>query len=360
MKIPYRRSRKKTPSTISAKFEAQKIAFAPITFQAVHAMLNLGILKFLDAKNPTPATIQEITTHCNITEYAVSTLMEVGTEIEVVEKIKDGGYVITLLGQNFLHDEMTKVNMNFVQDVCYLGAKELEKSFVNQKPEGLKVFADGDTIYPHLSTLPDKSRKSWYEFDHFYSDNSFADVMPIIFKDNPKMIFDIGGNTGKFSLCCFEYNSDVEVTIIDLPEQIATSKQTMKTNGLLNRCHFYPVNILEKTSSIPQNADVIWMSQFLDCFSKDEIISILKKTLSAMGDETRLFILEPFWDCQAFPAAKYSLIHTSLYFTCMANGNSKMYSKQDMLDCIETSGLKLSRIHSNIGKNDYTLLECKK
>ena len=360
MKNPYRRSRKKTPSTISAKFDAQKIAFAPLTFQAVHTMLNLGILKFLDEINPTPATVQEITTRCNITEYAASTLMEVGTEIGVVEKTEDDAYIITLLGQNFLHDKMTKVNMNFVQDMCYLGAKELEKSFINGKPEGLKVFAEGDTIYPHLSTLPEKARKSWYEFDHFYSDNSFADVMPILFKHNPKMIFDIGGNTGKFSLCCFDYNSDVEVAIIDLPEQIATAKQTMKTKGLLDRSHFHEINMLDKTSEIPKNADIIWMSQFLDCFSKDEIVDILKKTVVAMGDKTRLFILEPFWDCQTFPAAKYSLIHTSLYFACMANGNSKMYSKDDMLDCLKKAGINSVLTHSNIGENDYTLLECKK
>ena len=102
-----------------------------------------------------------------------------------------------------------------------------------------------------------------------------------------------------------------------------------------------------------------WMSQFLDCFSKDEIIGILKKVARAADENCAIYILEPLWDLQKFAAASYSLNHISLYFTCMANGNSKMYSFAEFKACIAESGLVLTEVHHDLGPHSYTLLECR-
>jgi hypothetical protein len=71
-----------------------------------------------------------------------------------------------------------------------------------------------------------------------------------------------------------------------------------------------------------------------------------------------LFILETFWDRQKFEASTYSLHATSLYFTCMANGNSRMYHSEDMKKLIEKSGLSLDEEFTDIGLG-HTLLRCK-
>ena len=102
------------------------------------------------------------------------------------------------------------------------------------------------------------------------------------------------------------------------------------------------------------------MSQFLDCFAKQQIISILTRISENSEENTLVYILEPFTDNQQFEGARYSLVHTSLYFTCMANGNSKMYKQTEMEEMIEQSGLKLKNTYTGIGAHDYTLLECVK
>ena len=62
----------------------------------------------------------------------------------------------------FLYDDMTIANFNFVKDVCYLGASELTTSFKDKKPRGLhKFISSAETIYPILSELPNKIKKSW-------------------------------------------------------------------------------------------------------------------------------------------------------------------------------------------------------
>lgn len=116
-----------------------------------------------------------------------------------------------------LNDPATRINIDFNHDVNYEGWFRLEESLLNGKPEGLKHFGDWPTIYEGLSSLPDQVKKSWFGFDHFYSDSSFPQALEIIFNEHHvKSLYDVGGNTGKWALQCVGFDSDVEVTVLDL------------------------------------------------------------------------------------------------------------------------------------------------
>lgn len=349
--MKYRRIKRHISPQVKALSEAQKIAFAPLTFQAVGAMLNFGILDFLDEN---PSTVEQIIENCNVSKYTAETLLEVASACGIVIKTGDK-FANSLVASAFLHNEMTKVNFNFVKDVCYLGASELGESFAKEEPVGChKFIGDYETIYNALHKLPSDMKKSWFDFDHYYSDRCFEEVLKIIFDDEPAQIFDIGGNTGKFERACLEFNKDCIVNMIDLPENIEVAKNHLHND----RLKFHGVDVLK--SQFPKISGAVFMSQFLDCFSEEQIITILKNIKNAMTDDTKIFILEPFTDRQLFDGATYSLVHISLYFTCMANGKSKMYSEKRMVELIEKAGLKLDKKHENIGIHDYTLLSCVK
>lgn len=346
--MKYRRIKRHVSPHIKALADAQKIAFAPLTFQAVNAMLKFGILKFIDEN---PSTIKEIMDKCKTSKYTTETLLEVACACGVVIKTGDK-YCASLVGSAFLQNEMTKVNFNFVNDVCFLGASELANSFEKAEPVGLKKFVGNyETIYNALHLLPEKMKKSWFEFDHFYSDRCFEDVLKIICENSPTQIFDIGGNTGKFECACLEFDKNCQVNMIDLPENIEEAKKHIKND----RLNFFGVNVLK--DQLPKLSGAVFMSQFLDCFSEDQVVSILTNVKNSMQKDTKVFILEPFTDKQLFDGATYSLIHISLYFTCMANGNSKMYSEKRMIEMAEKAGLKIHKKYENIGVHDYTLLE---
>ena len=100
------------------------------------------------------------------------------------------------------------------------------------------------------------------------------------------------------------------------------------------------------------------MSQFLDCFSMEQIVSILLRARKAMTSNTRLYIMETLWDRQKFETAALCLTMTSLYFTTMANGNSKMYHSQDMERCIKLAGLEIEEIHDGLGQG-HSIIVCK-
>jgi hypothetical protein len=120
--------------------------------------------------------------------------------------------------------------------------------------------------------------------------------------------------------------------------------------------------LLDSDTAFPQREgglDAIWMSQFLDCFSMPEIVSILKRAKTAMTADTRLYIMETLWDRQRFEPAAFCLTMTSLYFTAIANGNSKMYHSDDMTRLVEKAGLKVEIIHDGLGQG-HSIMVCKK
>lgn len=347
-------------SALEAKCAAQKLAFAPAAFQTAKAMVDLHILKAIEDSKTDGLTIEAITDKTGVSSYAVQLLIEFGLSLELVKVVPNSepnAYVLGKVGYFLLNDELTKVNMNFMNDVCYQGFFYLQESFRTGKPSGLKVFGDWDTIYQGLSSLPEQVQKSWFAFDHYYSDSIFDAALPIVCKENPHRIMDIGSNTGKFTKSVLSYDSSVRVTMVDLPAQISMAQRNPDLAAFKDRIESFPTNILMPDEALPSNADTVWMSQFLDCFSLVEIQGIIKKIKRYAPPDCRIFVLEPLWDMQRFEAASYAIQATSVYFAAMANGNSKMYSYADLVGAIEASGCRLVCAHHNLGSNSYSLLQ---
>jgi cyclopropane fatty-acyl-phospholipid synthase-like methyltransferase len=183
--------------------------------------------------------------------------------------------------------------------------------------------------------------------------------MPVIFRNNPGQILDVGGNTGKFAIKCASHHPEVKVTILDLPGQLVPAAKNIKAAGFEKQVDLFPINLLDHSKPFPRNPDIIWMSQFLDCFSQEDVLGLLNRSAAAMNQESSLYILETYWDKQKYEASTYSLHATSLYFTNIANGCSQMYHSDDMRNLIQKSGLTLVEEIDHIGVS-HTLFICKK
>jgi len=355
MKLPKSIKERYTEERLSAR-EAQRlaesIAWSPMIFQASRLMLKFGILDLLRDSNG-GMTVEEVSQRAGLSEYAAKVLLEASLSIGIVLIDEDSNrYRLSKTGWFLINDPATRANIDFNHDVCYEGMFSLEESLKNGKPEGLKHFGNWATIYEGLSSLPKQVQKSWFGFDHFYSDSSFEEALKIVFEHKPRTLLDIGGNTGRWATQCVGYDQDVNVTIVDLPQQIAMmERQTADVNGA-ERIHGYGMNMLDANAPLPSNEqwDAIWMSQFLDCFSDDEVVSILSRAAKVMGKDSRLYIMESVWDRQRYEPAAMCLTLTSLYFTAMANGNSKMFNTDDLTCDIERAGLRVERIYDNLGQ----------
>jgi len=348
---------------VDAKFKAQEIAFAPLSFQAARALRETGILERVATSGESGCTAEVIANDLGLSVYGVGVLLEMGLGMELVKlsgTTEELSYVLGKTGFFILEDEMTRVNMDFCHDVCYQGAFYLLESVLHGKPEGLQALGKWKTVYEGLSQLEPRIQKSWFEFDHFYSDVAFPEALPIVYERKPTRLFDIGGNTAKWAIASCRHDPDVKVTILDLPGQVGMARQNIEKEGLSDRIDAVAVDVLHPDSVFPSGASAVWMSQFLDCFSLQEVQSILGKVYNAVDVLCDIYVLEPFWDKQRFEAASYSLQATSLYFTCIANGNSKMYRSVELTKAICSAGFELKEAHHNLGANAYSLLRFRK
>lgn len=350
--------KKDKKTALEAKDLAQFIAFGPVVFQVARVLRDKGILTVIEESGSEGVTLEAIRNRVELSHYGVRVLLESALGIGLVVE-NEGKYTLTRTGYFILHDPLTKVNMDFVHDVCYKGLFALDESIETGKPEGLKTFGSWPTIYEGLSQLPAHVQKSWFAFDHFFSDNAFPAVISHVYKDGIKNVLDIGGNTGKWAIASVNHAPDIHITIMDLPGQLNMAKSKMAELGLTDRVSFYPCNILDESQPFPKGFDAIWMSQFLDCFSEAEIVSILKRCAAAINDDGYILILEAFWDTQRFETAAFCLQQTSIYFTALANGNSQMYDSRVFKKCISDAGFEIVEQTDGIGLS-HSLLKCRK
>ena len=345
--------------------EAQRMAHwiscGPIVFQASRVMLKWGILQLL-RDNPDGLTIDEVARHTGKSHYAIQVLLEASLCIGTVLLDTDSSrFSLSKMGWFLLTDKLVGVDLNFNHDVNYEGWFRLEEALESGKPAGLAHFGDWPTVYEGLSQLPPEVQKSWFGSDHFYSDSAFPEALDIVFAQPVKTLLDVGGNTGRWALQCVAHNPDVQVTILDLPQQLEMMRSFTKGKPGADRIDGHAMDLLDASMPFPSDKhyDVVWMSQFLDCFSEEQAVSILRRAAAAMDSDSRLLIMETLWDRQRYDAAAFCLTMTSLYFTAIANGNSKMFHSEDLCRLINQSGLRVEKTTDNIG-HGHSIIICQK
>ncbi|RZU03012.1 class I SAM-dependent methyltransferase [Rivibacter subsaxonicus] len=335
-------------SAFAARFEAQKIAFGPVIFQCVRYAWKRGMLQALAEAGDAGRSIEELAEGGRWSAYALKVALESCLSAGVVS-LADGRYLLDKTGYCVLSDAITQVNLNFVHDVCYQGLFDLDRSLDEQRPLGLAALGDWPTVYQGLAELPEPAKASWFAFDHHYSDTSFPEILPDVFATAPKRVMDIGANTGKFSCAALGYDAGVELHLVDLPQQLAVAEATLRDAGLDGRTQLHPVDMLDGGAGFPGGMDIVWMSQFLSCFSEPVIESILARAVAALAPGGQLLILDTLWDRQRYDIAAYCLINTSPYFSALASGNSKVYQGADYIRLCEAAGLKLLTARDGIG-----------
>jgi hypothetical protein len=335
-------------SAFSARYEAQRIAFGPMVFHCVRYAWKRGLLQALADAADTGLTVAKMAENGLGNAYALGVVMESCLSAGVVH-LREGRYLLDKTGYCILTDTMTQVNLDFVHDVCYEGLARLDASLDAQQPLGLPVLGDWPTLYEGMANLPEPARSSWFAFDHLYSDTSFLSILPDVFQTAPKHLMDVGANTGKFAKVALQHNAAVRIHLVDLPQQLAMADQMLSAAGLRHRAQFHPANLLDEDADLPHGMDLIWMSQFLSCFSESAIRSILRRATQALAVDGHLLILDTLWDLQKYEIAAFCLINTSPYFTAMASGNSKIYESEVYIRLCREVGLELVGIREGLG-----------
>lgn len=333
---------------LEARFAAQRIAFGPVVFQCVRYAWKRGMLEALAEAGTAGRSVDELAATGRWSAYALKVALESCLSAGVVS-LADGRYRLDKTGYCVLSDGVTQVNIDFVHDVCYQGLHALEASLDEQRPHGLKALGDWPTLYEGMTSLSEPARSSWFNFDHHYSDTSFPLILPDVFATAPRRVMDIGANTGKFACAALGHRDDVELHLVDLPQQLALADRTLRDAGLRERASLHAADMLDADQPLPGSMDLVWMSQFLSCFSEPVIATILQRAAQALAPGGQVLILDTFWDRQRYDIAAYCLINTSPYFSAIASGNSKVYESTDYIRLAREAGLEFVTARDGIG-----------
>lgn len=353
-----------------AQWQAYLIAHGPAVFMVARVLSGRGFLAFL-RENAEGVTEPEALDSLQMSPYAGRQLLHAALCSGMLEKGEDARYRLSKVGWFLESDQQLKVNADFMYWVNYRGFYHMEEALVEGKPAGLKTLGPWNTVYEGLSELGDVERESWLAFDHLYSDLSFAPALTLLLQRKeatqragvgvcePFTLLDIGGNTGRWAMRCVQAANDIEVTVCDLPGQIAMMEAEIAGQPGAERVRGHAVNLLDDAAVLPQGPwRAVWMSQFLDCFSIDQGVRILQRAARVMDAQSRLYILEPLWDCQRYRASSMCLSLMSLYFTVIANGNSGFFHSSELLGMVARAGLEVVHQYDGLGVG-HTLLEVK-
>ncbi len=367
--------RKNRPRILENLLEAQKIAFAPFIFEACASALSSGLLEAL-ARSPEGLSEEALRSETKLSPYAVRVLLDLLAPAGVVERVEGVERVerneeadarsseapllwrATPVADLLLFDDMTRANFFFTKDVNYEALAKLDASLTEGRPAGLSAFDPSwKTIYPHLPELPEAARKAWFGFDHFHSDRAYEAALGVLaLARDFKHLVDIGGNTGRFTHRFLLKNPQARATVVDLPVQTEAIPTREELQDVVDRIDTFAIDWLTDAElRVSPDADLFWMSQFLDCFSEDEAVSILVRTKAAMkaskasGSNPVLAVLEPVVDEQRHAAAELSLAATSLYFTAVANGNSAFFRGGMLRNIFKRAGFAIRSEVPNLG-----------
>ena len=125
---------------IDARFEAQKIAFSPIVFQAAKCMIDFNILNIIENSGENGITEEDILKNISLSPYALSVLLELSLGLCLIKIVKNSNpykYVLCKLGFFLINDNLTRVNINFVNDTVF--SKTVEN--LSKKPETKHIIS---------------------------------------------------------------------------------------------------------------------------------------------------------------------------------------------------------------------------
>lgn len=341
---------------LSALLTAQSLAFSPFIFKAASAALATGLLARIEAEPG--LTCEEHAAALGLTPYAALVMSDILLPAGILQKNEEGGLFATQIGELLLFDDMTRANFFFADRVNYAALDKTLDALLEGRPAGLAHFNPAwRTIYPHLTALPKDARNAWFSFDHFHSDRAYAAAIEVLKtlpeSENaagPRVLVDIGGNTGRFTKAFLTAFSDSKAYFVDLPEQCAGLSGREDMADVMPRIETIAIDWLTDAPLVgTADADLYWMSQFLDCFSLPEARSILERTRAAMKPGARLCVLEPLVDEQRHQAAALSLAAASLYFTVLANGNSRFFHGAELRKLFADAGYRIASEHPDLG-----------
>jgi predicted O-methyltransferase YrrM len=122
-----------------------------------------------------------------------------------------------------------------------------------------------------------------------------------------RLLVDVGGGTGIYSIACLQKNPNLRAIVWDRPEVLKVAHEMATSYGVLDRLELRPGDMF--VDSVPTGADALLVSNILHDWAEPECRRLLQRFAAALEPGGRLLLHDVFLDDDLggpLPIALYS------------------------------------------------------
>jgi hypothetical protein len=151
-------------------------------------------------------------------------------------------------------------------------------------------------------------------------------------------IADIGGGNGQLIAAILRGHSTVRGILLDLPHTEKAAEAYLTEAGVIARCRFVGGSFLE---SVPPGADLYILKSVIHNWSDEQAAVILRNVRSAMGEHSRVLLIESLLPAVLNPSFPFNL---DLCMLAFPGGRERTQAEYESL--LRVAGFRVSRVIS--------------
>ena len=254
--------------------------------QAVHVAAKLGIADLLEDGPKSPATLAEATgAHAGTLHRLLRALASLG----VFAEDADGRFALTSLAEGLRTNAPGSLRAYAImmgEDWHWRAWGDLLNSVRTGQPAFEHVF--GCHMFSYFGEHPEAARV----FDAAMTSRTGQETAAVIAAYEwpaSATIVDVGGGQGALLAAILARNPDVHGVLFDMPHVIAAARGLIEEAGLADRCELAAGAFFQR---VPAGGDLYLLKRVVHDWDDERASAILRSCRAAMGDRSRLLVIE--------------------------------------------------------------------
>lgn len=302
--------------------ETKMLSFAMtghLSFQGLWSGVKLGLFEMLgDHKDG--LTVKEIAQLAELEHQPATVVLSILTALGLVTKWGKK-FKISDVASSYLLKESPKSMVDVIAlhaEVIYPTLVNSVQSLKENKNLGLeKLPGQGETLYERLASYPELETIFQKAMASMPSNLYLAEEMRI---ENCHHLCDAGGANGRNAIAIAQRQTDLKITIFDLPTVCQGATDNISKNALEDRINTHPGDIF--VDDFPSGVDGILYAH-ISTISKKKNIDFFKRAYDALPQGGRLFVYTMVPNEEE--TGPLSVVTGSLYFHVLASGEGMMF-----------------------------------
>jgi predicted transcriptional regulator len=235
-----------------------------------------------------PLTVSELATRCGAHAPSLGRVLRTLAANGVVETVSEDTYALTEAGVMLASDaprSLRSAVISNTEPTLSYAMTELTGTVRTGRSAFIERYG---ILYDYLSNEPELARV----FNDFMTGRAIPmaeGVAELYDFSSIDTLVDLGGGRGHIMAAALRANPHLRGTLFELAHVLPDAREAFASWGLADRCQFVSGDFF---TSVPEGADAYMLGSVIHNWDDGDALRILKVVRSAMGDSSRLLLVE--------------------------------------------------------------------